>query len=71
MARTVATHQLPVPLIQANLIQATGSKDKGDEVLPEEAVTKYVADKADTSTAPLTNHPSGTSRDKWKILERY
>ena len=36
---------------RANQIQATGDEDAAKEVVPEEAVTKDVAEEADASTA--------------------
>ena len=44
-----------------------GVEDVDEEVVPEEAVTKDMAEKADTSTAQHINHRSETSREKWRI----
>ena len=44
---TAVTQQSPVPLRQANQIQVMGDKDVAEEVVPEEAVTKDVAEEAD------------------------
>ena len=58
---TAVTQQPPVPLRQANQVQAMGDEDVEKEVVPEEAVTKDVADEADTSTDQHTYHQSGIS----------
>ena len=60
-------------LIQVNQVQAMEAKDPANKIVPEEVVTKDVADKADevgASTALHINHQSGTSREKWEILSR-
>ena len=62
MAGTAVTQKPPVHLRRANQIQATGDKDETKEVLPEEAVTKEVAEEADDSTAYHTHHQSEASR---------
>ena len=69
MAGTAVMQTSPVPLRRANQIQATGGEDEAEEVVPEEAVTKYVTEEADASTAQHTHNRSETSMDKWKILE--
>ena len=56
IASTAVTQQPPVPLRQVNQIQATGDKDAAEEVVLEEAVTKDVAEEADTSTPHHTYH---------------
>ena len=53
-----------MPLRQSNQIQATGEEDADEEVVPEEAVTKDVAEEAVDSTAQHTHHRSETSREK-------
>ena len=55
MAGTAVTQQSPVPLRRANQIQATGDKDAVKEFVPEDAVTKDVAEEADASTAQHTH----------------
>ena len=56
MAGTVVTQQSPVPMRRANRIQSTGEEDADGEVVPEEAVTKDVAEEADASTVQHTHH---------------
>ena len=55
MVGTTVTQQSHVPLRRKNQIQATGDKDADAEVVPEEAVTKGVAEEADASTAQHTH----------------
>ena len=62
MVGTAGTQQSPVPKRQADQIQATGDEDVAEEVVPEEAVTKDVAEGADTSTAQNIHHQSETLR---------
>ena len=68
MAGTAVTQQSPVPLRQANQIQATGDKNVDEEVVPEEAVTNYVAEESYTSTAHHAHNKLETSREKLRIL---
>ena len=42
-----------------------------EEVVLEEADTKYVAEELDASTAHNTHNRSETSREKWRILARF
>ena len=51
MAQTANRQQTPMPLRQENQVQATGDTDEAEEVVPEEAVTKDVAEEAYASTA--------------------
>ena len=52
-------------------IHVTGDYEAAEEVVPEEAVTKNVAEEADDTTAHNTHHQSGTSREKWRILAQF
>ena len=71
MLGTAVLQQSPMLLtLRENQAQATGSKDAAEGVVPEVAVTKYVADEAEASTAQNTHHRSETSKDKLKIMER-
>ena len=63
--------QSSISLRQTNQVKARGDKDPAEEVVPEEAVTKDVAERANTSTAQNTHHQPGTSREKWIILSRF
>ena len=56
MVGTAVTQQPPVPLRQANQIQATRDEDTAEEVIPEESVTKDVAEEAYNPTAQHTHH---------------
>ena len=71
MTPETESQQSPVPLRQADQIQSTGDEYVAMGVVPEEAVTKDMADEADASTAHHTHHQSGTSRDKWSILAQF
>ena len=63
------TRQAPMFLIlRVNQVQAIGDEDTNQEVIPEEVVTKDVADEADTSTTQNTHHESKTSRLKSTIF---
>ena len=65
------TQQSPVPLRRVNQVQTKEEEEEAGEVVPEEAVTKDVVDEADVSIAQHTNHQSGTSREKWRVLARF
>ena len=56
MAGKAVTQQSTVSLRGANQIEATGYKDAVDEVVPEELVTKDLAEEEDASTAHHTHH---------------
>ena len=56
MAGTAVTQQPPMPLRQDNHVQATWDEDAAKEIVPEDAVTKDVAEEADTSIAQHTYH---------------
>ena len=71
MAGTAVTQQSPVPLRPENQIQETGDGYAAKEVVPEEAVTKELAEEADASTAQNKHHESESSRDEWRILARF
>ena len=60
-----------MPLRRENKIQSMGVEDAAKEVVPEEAVTKDVADEAEASTAQNTHNQSGTSRGKWRIFAQF
>ena len=51
-------------------MQAPGDKDTAEEVIPDEAIRKYMAKKADASTAQNTHNRPETSKEKLKILAR-
>ena len=51
-----------------NQVQAMGAEDVAEEVVHEEAITKDVADKAETSTTQHTHKKLETSREKLIIL---
>ena len=71
MAETAVTQQPPViRTLRENQVQATGAEDASDEIVPEEAVTKDVADEAEYSTAQHTHNQSDNLRHKMTILER-
>ena len=53
-----------------NQVQETGAEDTSNEIVPEETVTKDVADETEYSTTQNTHHGSDNLRDKLKILER-
>ena len=71
MSGMALTQQSPVPLRRANQIQATGDEEADEGVVPEDVVTKDVAEEAEASTAQNTHHRSETSREKWRILARF
>ena len=56
MAGTEVMWQSPVLLIRLNKVQATGAGDAAEEVILEEVVNKYVAEKVDYSTALQSHH---------------
>ena len=66
MAGMAVTKRPPVLLIRwENQVQAIGAKDAAKEVVPEEAVTKDMADEVDkvgASTAQHINHLSEALR---------
>ena len=51
-------------------MQARGYEDAAKEVLPEEAVTKEVADKTENSTAHHTHNLSETEMEKLWVLDK-
>ena len=75
MVGTSVARQSPVILVlRENQVKETGADDMVEEVIPEEVVTKDVADEVDKveySNSPNTHHQSGTLNYKWKILARY
>ena len=71
MLGTAVTQQWTVPMRRVDQIQATGDEDAAEESVLEEAVTKDVAEEADSSTARYTHIWSETSREKWRILARF
>ena len=68
MAGTAVTQHSPVPLRQANQIQATGDKNADEEVVPEEAVSYFVAEESFDSSAHHAHNKLETSREKLRIL---
>ena len=71
MLGTAVTQLLPVPLIRANQIQATGDEDTAEEIVPEETVTKDVADETDASTTQHTHNQPEILWEKWRVLARF
>ena len=55
MLGTAVTQQWTVPMRRVDQIQATGDEDAAEESVLEEAVTKDVAEEADSSTARYTH----------------
>ena len=56
MPETAVTQQSPLSLRCTNEVQATGDKDAAKEVIPEDAVTKDVADKVNASNSYHTHY---------------
>ena len=59
MSGTALTQQSPVPLRRANQIQATGDEEADEGVVPEDVVTKDVAEEARTRS----DHPPNGNAD--------
>ena len=56
MVGTAVTQETPVSLRRENQVQAMGDEEASDEVISEEAVTKYVVDEVNALITQYTYH---------------